>query len=424
MKILLIQPTGDKYGHYGTYFINVAQGLCDLGHKVTIFTNKMDVPSSLTENPLFSIVEYKNGSFEFCRFEKNKVSQPFKYWFNYFYLSYKITWNGLLYGSINGFSTIYISDAEFLMASIALKFYTGKKIPILMQINASNFSFQEYPGSFTKKAYKSFQSFWFRRALKRYISGISILGDWHKPRLRKQLNIDQNFKIFKIPDGAKQYDVLTSKKCARSKIGIDYYGDLLLFSGILRIDKGLEVLADAIKDLFEDGERFKIIIAGHPFDYSEKQVRDLFNFGERHNENVILRLSYIPDEELVNYFCGADALLLPYNLKYKGSTGPLMKGACTFGLPVILSNHGEMGYLAKSNDLGYLFETESAQSLADAIRTFLNSSVEDRTQKTKNAMKLGRLNSWELVARAFEDAFIAISHFERGKEENEQSKYS
>lgn len=408
MKILLIQPTGDKFGHYGTYFTNVAQELCSLGHNVTIYTNKMDIKTYLKENSLFELAEYENGKYTFRHFEENKIASPLRYWLNYFWLSFKITRTGLKYAAVNGFDVIYISDAEFLMAAIALMLNSKQKKPTLMQINASNFSFQEYPGSFIKKSYKAFQTFWFSKALRKYLDGISVLGEWHYTRLKKQLNLPTNFKIFKIPDGATQNIDLTPKYLARRKIDIDYEGDVLLFSGILRVDKGLEVLAKAIGELFNAGENFRLIVAGHPFDYSEIQVEKLFNFGEHHKDKIILHLKYIAEEEIGYYFCSADALLLPYNSKYKGSTGPLMKGACTFGLPLILSNQGEMGALATNNDLGFLFKTENAYSLAEAIRCFLRSDQGERLSKRQNAFQLGQLNSWQTVALAFEDAFLSI----------------
>ena len=143
MKILLIQPTGDKFGHYGAYFSRVAQELSKLDHDVTIYTNKLDANKYLEQKILFSLVQYRKGQYPFENYELNKVSQPFAYWFNYFRLSFRITLNGLKFAKVNKFDVIYISDAEFLMASIALLLNYKLKKPILMQVNASNLSFKE-----------------------------------------------------------------------------------------------------------------------------------------------------------------------------------------------------------------------------------------------------------------------------------------
>ena len=277
-----------------------------------------------------------------------------------------------------------------------------------MQINASNFSFSEYPGSFLKKSYKAFQAYWFRKVLDKYIQGISILGEWHDTRLRSQLKLRKNFKIFNIPDGATPETTTVTKFDARAKLSVQQQGDLLLFLGILRIDKGLEVLAEGLKKVSAIGRKVDVIIAGHPYDYSEDAIRNMFGFGGNSGINVRLDLKYIEESDLVYYYSSADALLLPYNSLYKGSTGPLMKGACTFGLPLIVSDQGQMGHLAKKHNLGYLFDTEDPTSLANAICTFLDSDNEKRDTIKNSALELGKKNSWNKIAEAFEFAFISL----------------
>lgn len=417
MKILLIQPTGDKFGHYGAYFCKVAQELARLGHDVTIYTNKLNATKFLDQEPLFAVREYEEGKHLFANYELNKVSRPFTYWFNYFRLSLVIAATGLKFAESEKFDAVYISDAEFLMASTALVLNSNIKIPILMQVNASNFSFKEYPGSIVKKVYKAIQAYLFSKAVKKYIDGISVLGDWHIPRLRAQLKLSDEYNIFKIPDGATQLANMEPKTLAREKLGINHDGDLLLFLGILRIDKGLEVLSEAVRKLLRSGASFKLIVAGHPYDYSSQQIENLFWADGLFKDRIRLDLNYVEDENLSKYYESADALILPYNSKYKGSTGPLMKGACTYGLPLILSDQGEMGNLARKHDLGYLFETENSDSLADAIQDFLCSSINERVTKTKNAFELGQLNSWGHVAKAFEAALMSICNQDKNNKE-------
>lgn len=408
MKILIIQPTGDKFGHYGTQLSNTAQALCKLGHEVLIYTNRLDASKYIGKDVIFDVVEYRDGRHEFNKFEINKVKSPFKYWLNYFFLSFVITYNGLKHGKEKEFDVIYISDAEFLMASIVLFLRRSNEIPIMMQINASNFSFSEYPGSIFKKSYKAFQTFFFRKALKKYVHGISILGEWHEARLRSQLKIRKSFQIFNIPDGAAPETEKLGKADARAKISVEEEGDLLLFLGILRIDKGLEVLAEALRELSSRGRHVNVIIAGHPHDYNADVVRKLFHYGKDSPVKISLRLNYIDEKDLVNYYCAADALLLPYNSFYKGSTGPLMKGACTYGLPLIVSNQGQMGRLASIHNLGYLFETENPISLANTICKFLETDAEKRELIKESALDLGNKNSWDEIAGFFVAAFESL----------------
>ena len=106
MKILIIQPTGDKFGHYGTQLSNTAQALCKLGHEVLIYTNRLDASKYIGKDVIFDVVEYRDGRHEFNKFEINKVKSPFKYWLNYFFLSFVITYNGLKHGKEKEFDVI------------------------------------------------------------------------------------------------------------------------------------------------------------------------------------------------------------------------------------------------------------------------------------------------------------------------------
>ena len=83
MKILFIQPTGDKRGHYGIYTVNLCQELARLGNEVTLFTNKIYPENFISEKPLFRIIEVEQGKYRFDEFDKKKDGSPFFYLFGY-----------------------------------------------------------------------------------------------------------------------------------------------------------------------------------------------------------------------------------------------------------------------------------------------------------------------------------------------------
>ena len=407
MKILLIQPTGDKLGHYSVYFSKLPQALATLGHDVTVFTNHLTPSLHLTENPKFEVIMYKDGKYKFEHIDKEKNVKPGRYWLNYFINSLIITYQGLRYSVKKSFDVVYISDSEFAMAALALKVRGLRKLPpILMQINASNFAFSEYPGGLIKKSYKTVQKEIFRSVFGRQLSAVSILGKWHEERLRKQLRISQDFPIEIIPDGGGDTDQqFVDKTEARQYLDLPADKTIFLFLGILRRDKGLETLSEALKQVSCADADFHMVVAGHPFDYSESQIKSMFLSAPSLAAKVSLSLDYVAEKDLKYYYGAADALILPYSNEYKGSTGPLMKGVCTFGLPAIVSDLADMGNLTKANNLGFTFEPENVEGLADAIQCFINASSEKRNSICSNAMKFGNENSWEDMAQRYESAF-------------------
>ena len=404
MKLLIIQPTGDKYGHFGMYTSRLANSLSERGHQVTVYTNFLDTKKYISNSIKFEIFHVRNNNLKFEKYEKNKLKNPYMYWYSYFRNSFLVTnqaLKSLKYGEYDG---VYVTDVEFFIATVLLKFYSSYLPPVVMQINASNFSYQEYPGKFYKKLYKKFQTFAFKKILGKEIKAFSILGNWHKDRLKKQLNLNDNFSVNLIEDATSITKKTISKKVARNKININYNGKIFLFLGLLRDDKGLEVLAKAVKILQEKRKDFKVIVAGFPFSYKKEDILRMFHS----INNIIFRLSYIKEDHIPYYYFASDCLLLPYNSNYKGSSGPLTKGACTYGLPVIVSNISEMEILTRKHKLGYVFERNNALSLSKKMNDFLGATSIIKSAFKKNANNLAKSYSWPLIAKKYEKLFLKL----------------
>src|SRR5207237_280609 len=78
---------------------------------------------------------------------------------------------------LRAFDVIYMTDVEFLTASLILKAHRAALPPIVMEVSAANFSFLDYPGSLWRKCYKVFQREVFRTTLGREIAACAVLGE-------------------------------------------------------------------------------------------------------------------------------------------------------------------------------------------------------------------------------------------------------
>jgi len=407
MRLLLVQPTGDKYGHFGIYICRLAQELSLRGNKVTICTNVIDA-KRYVESPKFEVIEVRQGLFEFESFDREAKSRPMRYWYGYFRNSLFITFAAIRLAKRHKYDGIYFTDVEFLVASLLLKFFPIPPVPLIMQVNASNFSYAEYPGSRMMKFYKVIQREAFRLAIGKEISAFSVLGEWHLPRLASQLRLPSKFPVEIIPDGGSGYTAPISREIARRDLGINWPGDIFLFMGIMRRDKGLEELSIALRSLWNKRKDFRIILSGFPFEYHHYEIESLFAYNSEDNPIIYQQLEYISEDLVPSFFYASDSLLLPYNNSYKGSSGPLMKGACTFGLPVIVSDVSEMGRLVKKFDLGFVSRPGDAVSLEDAMNCFLETSDNIRNEISKRAFCLGETNSWPEMAHRYENVFKSL----------------
>jgi glycosyltransferase involved in cell wall biosynthesis len=142
--------------------------------------------------------------------------------------------------------------------------------------------------------------------------------------------------------------------------------------------------------------------------YSEEEIRRMvrqLGLGER----VLLRLCYIPEKEVSAIFDTCDAVIFPYRGIYTGGTGPLMKGACTYGRPVIATKVSEMESLVRTHKIGFLAEPDDPESLAAAMVQFMDLPVEARKAMGENSADLARSHSWSAVATRYVGVFETVA---------------
>ncbi|HTE48357.1 MAG TPA: glycosyltransferase family 4 protein [Candidatus Paceibacterota bacterium] len=403
MKILIIQPGADKRGHFGVYTVNACQELARLGHFVILITNKVYPKKFIIEKPLFEIIEWQEGKYNFAKFDQIKTKNPLYYIFGYLRNSFFILRYGLKFARGKQFDVVQIFDTEYSIVSLLIRLY-GYGLKICLLINAPNFSFKDYNGSFFIKIYKEFQKRFLRPLFWKQIQGIVTLGEFHKKELQRQFNLKENFPIAIIYDGAKMPEKHLNRTTARSKIGISYSGPLLLFFGMIRKDKGIEYLFEAVSLL--KNENFKLLFAGSLFDYNENDILKMIdNF--KIMDKVITKFDYIPDSDVYNYFFASDALILPYISLYRGGSGPLLKEAAVCKVPAIVSDVSEMGPLVRKYKMGLVVEPENPESLSKAIKTFLHSSNEARQKMGESAFRA--TNTWSSMAKKYEEFYKSIS---------------
>ncbi|MDU6428062.1 glycosyltransferase [Clostridium perfringens] len=174
-------------------------------------------------------------------------------------------------------------------------------------------------------------------------------------------------KVFVIPHGT--YDGYLNNKEFK---GVDFkHGNkkTILFFGLIREYKGVDILLDAIEKLpLEYREKVNFIIAGN----NTKNIDYRRIIEKKKIENLIhLDLRFIQDSEVGNFFMNADACILPYRNIY-GSGALLL--AYTFNKPVIVSSIPSFVEETENGKTGYIFESENSDSLVKCLEKYLDSS--------------------------------------------------
>lgn len=146
----------------------------------------------------------------------------------------------------------------------------------------------------------------------------------------------------------------------------------LLFFGLIRDYKGLDLLIEAFSDARIKRLPLKLIVAGEFYSSSEKY----YNLIDQYDitDKVLIYPNFIPDNEVNIYFGAADLVVQPYkNATQSGVT----QIAYHFEKPMIVTNVGGLGEIVPDGKAGYIVDT-TPLSIANAIVDFFTTEKKDK----------------------------------------------
>ncbi len=209
-----------------------------------------------------------------------------------------------------------------------------------------------------------------------------------------KMNVFSKEKLHIIPHG--KYIVELEKE--KREVALEYYNldstkHYLLFFGMIKKEKSLEVLIDAMAKL---PENIHLIIAGRmrgiSFDVYAKQIEE-----SKLTNRVHPFIRYITNEERHLFFGLSDLSILPYRRIYQ--SGVLLM-AMSYGLPVVASDLPANREVI-NNSNGRLFRVGDASDLAFKVNSLIE-NVNEREAIATNAMVyLNQNHDWADIAGRF-----------------------
>ena len=178
------------------------------------------------------------------------------------------------------------------------------------------------------------------------------------------------------------------KQFACEQLEIDSAKKTLLFFGLIRDYKGLDLLIAAMSLL---DESYQLIIAGESYGDFGK-YRQAIDCSPACSRIKVLN-RYIDDDEVPRLFSAADLLVTPYRSATQSGVIPI---AYHFNLPVLATDVGGLKENIERAGTG-LVCLPTAESLSEGIQKFFQSNKETfitNIQKEKHAL------SWEVFAGA------------------------
>jgi len=154
----------------------------------------------------------------------------------------------------------------------------------------------------------------------------------------------------------------TARAILRAK-GVDIADKdkVLLFFGFIRKYKGLDIALGAMADARIRDYGVRLLVAGEFYEDAAPYQEQIDRLGIR--DLLLLRTDFIPDSEVRDYLCAADAVIQPYRNATQSGVTPL---AYHFEKPMIVSNVGGLPDLVPHEQVGLVAEPEPT-AMADAI---------------------------------------------------------
>lgn len=180
-----------------------------------------------------------------------------------------------------------------------------------------------------------------------------------------------------------------SREKALGELKLDPGYQYILFFGLIRKYKGLDLLIEAFADKRFRNRKLKLIIAGEYYTELQPYQELIEKLGLSHD--VIHVNEYIPDEQIKYYFCASDLLVLPYK---SATQSGVTQVAYHFNTPMIVTNVGGLAETCPHEQVGYVVEP-NIESISNGILRFYEEEMNESFRE--NIIQEKKKYSWDVL---------------------------
>lgn len=161
----------------------------------------------------------------------------------------------------------------------------------------------------------------------------------------------------------------------------------ILFFGLIKESKGLDILLESLVALKEKGFDFRLTIAGRPWRNNFQNYQKIIDHNNL-NCNVIKHLHFISEYDLSVFFNTCDLVVLPYRKIFQSG---VVLMAMSLKRAVLCSNISAFQEQIQDGINGFIFESENVDSLASKLMFIINNkqSLAEITEAAFNDIEKG-----------------------------------
>ena len=190
------------------------------------------------------------------------------------------------------------------------------------------------------------------------------------------------------------FGIKKDRREAEQKLGLSPGKKNILFFGLIRDYKGLDILLEAFREL---GDDYQLIIAGEPYGSFEKYQKIIDSLPRK--DRIFMDLKYIKDSEVTDYFSASDIAVLPYR---SATQSGISSVSYHFEVPMIVTDVGGLKETIGDRGTGLVADEGTPEAIRkEIIRYFADPQIKENCIKNIREEK-NRL-SWNTFARKLTD---------------------
>jgi glycosyltransferase involved in cell wall biosynthesis len=382
IKVAIIDHLGAHGSSHHFYLFGQAQGLINNNINVSLYTNSSTVNPDIKELGFYQF--YKNI---FNR--NNQLISLIRYLIG----SLKSHFHARL-NSCNIFHYHLFGSSALVLFNMFLAKLLFVKIVVTIH-DVRSFSNNNESGFYTRLIYFLTDSIFTHNKFSR-----NEIMKYHKS-LEKKITI--------IPHGnyLPFIDVKEDQKVSRLKLGVDLDKKVLLFFGMIKKVKSLDLLLLAMPEIIKRNSEVILLIAGKPWKDDFSYYQEIIDRLKIH-DNCILNIKFISHQDVKYYYCATDIVILPYKEIYQ--SGVLMMSLC-FGKPVVISDLDSFKEIVNDQETALFFKSGDTSSLSNVINSALENHDLLEKVRTQGLELVKTQYSWMEIGRKTRDAYYKINYF-------------
>ena len=378
-KVAIIDPLGAHGSSHHFYLFGQASGLLNNDVELSLYTNN-ETPSPEI-NGLKFFTFYK----EIFK-SKSKIINGIKWIIGTILSVFHARFSGT---SIFHFHIFY-TNILVLFNLLFVKILFGKVV--LTVHDVSSFSNSSNSSIIEKLIYKLTD----RIITHNEFSKLEILN----------VNGDSSSCISIVPHGSYtpfiniQYD----KEKSKEQLGIPNNRRILLFFGMIKKVKGLEVLLSALKGVIKKNPDVLLVIAGRVWENDFSAYQKIIDENNL-SAYILLHTKFIPQEDVEHYYCASDLVILPYKKIYQ--SGVLMM-TLSYERPALVSDLPPLKEIISDNENGFLFKAENVSDLTAKLNSILSDEGLMEEVRAKGTKLINTRYDWGEIGRQTKQAYQSL----------------